>query len=71
MSMSTHKGKPSGGNKPESGTGIPTDHLKNDELLTGKYTNDDEKIAEQVRVKHPNRNVDKVHPTNAGGYKNR
>jgi hypothetical protein len=69
--MSTHKGKPSGVNKPENGTGIPSDNLKNNEELTGKYTENDEKISEQVRVKHPNRNVDKLHPTNAGGYKNR
>jgi hypothetical protein len=72
--MSRHKGKPSGINKPEGGTGTPSDfkpeNLEKDEKLTHDYTDDDEKISGNVHIKNPNRNVDKPKPTNAHGYKN-
>jgi excinuclease UvrABC ATPase subunit len=72
--MVTHKGKPSGSNKPgNKGTGIPSDFkpekLKSDKKITGKYTKNEEKISEAVKARHPNRNVNKLHATNAGGYK--
>jgi len=72
--MSRQKGKPSGINKSESGTGVPSnvkpDGNKSDDKLTRQYTHDDEKINEGVRQRHPNRNVDKENATNAHGYKN-
>jgi hypothetical protein len=72
--MSRHKGKPSGINKPESGTGVPSDfkpdNLKTDEKLTQEYTDDDKRPAGSVKVKHPNRNTNKPNATNAHGYKN-
>jgi hypothetical protein len=72
--MSRNKGKPSGLNKPEEGTGVPSDlkprNLNKDEALTKEYTDDDKKLADHVRSKHPNRNVDKEKATNAHGYKN-
>jgi hypothetical protein len=71
--MSRSKGKPSGINKSE-GTGMPSDFkpedLNTDKEVTRKYTDDDKKPAEKVRITHPNRNVDKGDATNAGGYKN-
>jgi hypothetical protein len=72
--MARHKGKPSGINKPEESTGIPSnftpERIKRDHLITRKYTDHDEKLADHVRTRHPNRNVDKKEPTNGGGYKN-
>jgi hypothetical protein len=72
--MSKHKGKPSAINKSESGTGIPSvikpGSLRNDKILTEKYTDDDKKIASHVRLRKSNRNTDKENPTNAHGYKN-
>lgn len=71
--MSKHKGKPSGLNKPEEGTGTPSNikpaNLKKDEKLTREYTDDDKKLAQQVRTKNPNRNVDKDKATNIHGYR--
>jgi len=71
--MSRNKGKPSGINKSE-GTGIPagidSKKIKKDQAITKEYTDDDKKIADHVHSKHPNRNVDKEHATNAHGYKN-
>ncbi|HET9429975.1 MAG TPA: hypothetical protein VFO70_02305, partial [Chitinophagaceae bacterium] len=71
--MSRNKGKPSGLNK-SIGTGVPSklknSNLKRDNLITQKYTDDDKSIAGHVRVKNPNRNVDKQDATNAHGYKN-
>jgi len=72
--MRTDKGKPSGANKSE-GTGIPSKinskKLKKDARLTDEFTDDDKKLAENVRTNKQNRNTNKLHPTNAGGYKNR
>ena len=71
--MAHEKGRPSGGNKPEPGTGIPnkvsTDNMKDDERLTDKYTRDDEHIGEGTRSGHANRNEDKDDATNIGGYR--
>jgi hypothetical protein len=73
-SMSKEKGKPSGINKSESVTGTPSTIKKDeqDNKQNDKYTKDgeEEQLAEGVRIKHPNRNVDKNDATNAGGYKN-
>jgi hypothetical protein len=70
--MSTHKGKPSGINKSE-GTGTPSDFkpadLEKDEEIRDQHMNVDGNDNEDVKVKHPNRNVDKPDATNAGGYK--
>jgi hypothetical protein len=71
--MTRSKGKPSGKGKVE-GTGIPSNiqpgNMGKDEELTREYTENDEQLAEKVRTKHPNRNVNKNEATNAGGYKN-
>lgn len=72
--MSQDKGQPSGTNKSDMGTGIPTDKFvnnmeRNDEL-TDNYTDDNKDIADSVRSNNPNRNVDKEDATNAGGYRN-
>ena len=71
--MRVDKGKPSGANRSE-GTGVPSkvkQNIKQDDQITEKYTEDDNKISSHVRSGHPNRNTNKLHPTNAGGYKNR
>ena len=72
--MRLDKGNPSGITK-TAGTGVPSkidpEKLEKDEEITEKYTDDDQKIADSVRLKHPNRNTDKLPPTNAGGYKNK
>ncbi|RYY96202.1 MAG: hypothetical protein EOO11_14065 [Chitinophagaceae bacterium] len=58
-----HRGYPSGANKTESGTGIPTrmdpENRPNDIEKTEKYTDDDQNVSDNVRTGHPNRNTDK------------
>ncbi len=72
--MVAHKGKPSGINKPTIGTGVPSDFkpsgAKKDKKLTKKFTKDDTELAENVKLKHRNRNVNKNDATNAGRYRN-
>ena len=72
--MRTDKGKPSGANKNE-GTGVPSKislkTLKDDQRLTEQYTDEDTRLASNVRTSKQNRNTGKLHSTNAGGYKNR
>jgi hypothetical protein len=73
--MAIHKGKPSGSTRQNNkGTGTPSNfsnkNAGGDKRLTKKYTKNDDKIAEGVKTQHPNRNVNKLHATNAGGYKN-
>jgi len=67
-----HRGQPSGNNKSE-GWGLrpdmPEEKLEQDLEASDKYTKNDEEPAENIRVMHPNRNVDKNDATNAGGYK--
>jgi hypothetical protein len=71
-----HRGRPSGTNK-EEGLGVRSseispEKLKEDERVTEKYTKEDEekdKLADSVKVRHPNRNTDKDDSTNAGGYR--
>lgn len=69
----TDTGKPSGAGKQESGTGIPSkisdEKMQQDEDVTERYTNDEEGIADNVRVGHPNRNTDKEDATGIGGYR--
>jgi hypothetical protein len=72
--MTTHKGKPSGFDKSEGkeGTGIPSkvkSNVKRDKRLTKEYTDDDEKLADNVRTNNPNRNLDKDDATNIHGYR--
>lgn len=71
--MHSDKGQPSGTNKSDQGTGIPTDkyvnNMERNDELTEKYTDDNKDIADSVRSNNPNRNVDKTDATNAGGYK--
>lgn len=66
------KGQPSGSNKSE-GTGLSTDmqnqDLKKDEEMTEKYIAKPDKVADDVHVRHHNRNTSKENSTNAGGYK--
>lgn len=61
--MAEHHGKPSGENKSESATGIPSKldpaSEKLNEQSTDKYTNDDDRIKENIQVAHPNRNTGK------------
>lgn len=67
-----NKGKPSGVNKNE-GLGLrpdmPPEKLEQDQEMTEKYTAGEDKPAENLPLKHPNRNTDKGDATNAGGYK--
>lgn len=73
MAYRDHKGKPSGVNKSRSETGIPTrmepENGPNDAGKTEQYTEGDERIAENVRTNHPNRNTDKGDATGIGGYR--
>ena len=71
--MARHNGKPSGANKSEDDTGLrpglPLEDVQQDQEMTEKYTQDGETIAQNVHVRHPNRNTNKTDATNAGGYK--
>ncbi|MDB5197441.1 MAG: hypothetical protein JWP88_1812 [Flaviaesturariibacter sp.] len=71
--MARNDGRPSGNNKTESGTGIPTrmepGNTQNDADKTERYTDDDQSIADDVRTEHPNRNTDKDNATGIGGYR--
>jgi hypothetical protein len=71
--MRTDKGKPSGINKGESHTGVPSnpspEKIKNDREISEKYTEDENEIGKNVHVTHPNRNTDKEESTNIGGYR--
>lgn len=55
------RGKPSGTNK-EEGTGVPN-KLPEDQNVndrdTEKYTDDRDNVNDNIRILHPNRNVDK------------
>ena len=63
--MPREKGKPSGIGKSE-GTGMPSDFRadssKKDKKITQKYTEDETQLANDLRVRHPNRNVNKEKP---------
>ena len=68
-----HRGQPSGTNKDEAlgaRSEVKPEQLQQDEQLTDKYTKSENEIADNVPVRHPNRNTDKDDATNAGGYKN-
>ncbi len=68
-----NKGKPSGINKSEGGTGTPSNindgKMGKDNKITRQYTDEDRKLADHVRTKNPNRNVDKPKATNIHGYR--
>ena len=66
------KGKPSGANK-EEGLGLqPTPPEKLEEYfeITDKYTAGEDKLAEGVPEKHPNRNTSKGENTKTGENNN-
>ena len=69
-----HVGTPGDNSNEQHQTGIPSkmqpEDINRNEDLTENYTNDDQDIADHVRVNNPNRNVDKGDATNAGGYRN-
>ena len=66
------RGKPSGANKSE-GTRLrpdmPPEKLERDNEMTDKYMEGEDQVADNVNLRHPNRNTDKGDATNAGGYK--
>jgi hypothetical protein len=68
-----NKGQPSGTNKSDKGTGIPTDkfvdNMDRDKELTDEYTDRDQDVADGIQQNNPNRNTEKTDATNAGGYK--
>jgi hypothetical protein len=68
-----HRGKPSGINKGIDPTGIPNkitpETLPENLEISEKYTEDENDIAENVHLRHPNRNTDKDDATNIGGYR--
>lgn len=67
-----NKGQPSATNKSE-GTGLSADlqnqDLEKDKKMTEKYLAGEDKIADNVHERNPNRNTGKEDATNAGGYK--
>ncbi|HKB44581.1 MAG TPA: hypothetical protein VKC90_09325 [Chitinophagaceae bacterium] len=67
-----HRGKPSGINKQE-GLGLrpdmPPEKINQDIKMTNKYTTGEDKLAENLKLRHHNRNTIKGKATNAGGYK--
>jgi hypothetical protein len=66
------KGQPSGSNKNE-GLGLrpdmPAEKIDRDQHMTDRYTSDEDEPAEDLPLRHPNRNTGKNDATNAGGYK--
>lgn len=70
--MQSDKGQPSGTNKNNQGTGIPSKFDKDqqrDKELTDEYTENDQEVSDSVRQNNPNRNTDKPDATNIGGYR--
>lgn len=67
------KGRPSGSNKNEEQLGLrpdmPEEKVNPDQEMTEKYTSGEDQPAEDLPIRHPNRNTDKGDATNAGGYK--
>jgi hypothetical protein len=56
------KGKPSGAGKNEEGLGVqatPPEKLEQYEVISDRYTIDDDTLAPDVPVRHPNRNTQK------------
>lgn len=56
-----HRGQPSGTNKSE-GSGVPnkiSPDANRSEEQTEKYTNEAGELADNIPVRHPNRNTDK------------
>jgi hypothetical protein len=56
------KGKPSGAGKSEDGLGIqatPPEKMEQYEKITERYTIDDDTLAPDVHLRHPNRNTEK------------
>ena len=67
-----NKGQPSGSNKSEDlglRPDMPAEKFDQDAETTEKYTTGEDEPAENLPLKHPNRNTEKGDATNAGGYK--
>ncbi len=66
-----HKGQPSGTNKSE-GTGLSStmqnQDVKEDEKITEKYIDGEDKLADNVHKMHSNRNTDKDEPIDGSGF---
>lgn len=67
-------GQPSGTNKSDKGTGVPSnitpENIEQNREMTEKYITEDNEISDSIRTNNPNRNTDKEDATNAGGYVN-
>jgi hypothetical protein len=67
-----NKGELSGSKKKE-GLGIKpvmsAENLERDEEVREKYIKDEDKLEENVKERHPDRNRNKEDSTNAGGYR--
>jgi hypothetical protein len=67
-----HRGKPSGVDRQE-GLGLrpdmPPERVKQGNKMTDKYTSGEDKLADNVKSRHHNRNTNKQKSTRAGGYK--
>jgi hypothetical protein len=68
-----HENRPGSRSKGEDSTGIPSqmspERQGTDEELTERYTEDDQQVADNVPLRHPNRNRDKDKATGIGGYR--
>ena len=64
-----HLGHPSGINKSEGTGNTASRNDEENKKATDSYTKGEDKMADNIRERHPNRNTDKTDPTNAGGYK--
>lgn len=47
---------------------MPPEKLEGDNEITDKYMEGEDQVADNVNLRHPNRNTDKGDATNAGGY---
>jgi hypothetical protein len=48
---------------------MPPEKINQDIKMTNKYTAGEDKLAENLKLRHHNRNMIKEKATNAGGYK--
>jgi hypothetical protein len=48
---------------------MSSENLEGSEKMHKKYTNDEDRLADNVKQKHPSRNTNKGNSTNAGGYR--
>ena len=67
-----HRGQPAGSNKREDSGIKPvmsSENLEGSEKMRKKYTKDEDRLADNIKGKHPNRNRNKGNSTNIGGYR--